>query len=159
MWWRARKARALLWHLFARSAWALSATVLASTTIESPALASVLSVGVVSASHCGGGHDRRRRGYDLCACAAWAQLATVVAGTTDVGAALASVRSVGVCSASHCVGGHDCSGRYSVFWSLVWRGLKNAPVVAGKSVKGAVLVSVRSVDLGSVSHLGGENDR
>jgi hypothetical protein len=51
--------RALLLTLFARSAWAQPATVvMPGTTAEGAALASVLSVGVGSASHCGGGHDR-----------------------------------------------------------------------------------------------------
>jgi hypothetical protein len=48
--------RALLWPLFARSAWAQSATVLAGTTSEAAALASVRLVGVGSTSHCGVGH-------------------------------------------------------------------------------------------------------
>jgi hypothetical protein len=48
----------LLWPLFARSAWAQTATVVAGTTGEGAALASVRSVSVGSDSHCGGGHDR-----------------------------------------------------------------------------------------------------
>jgi hypothetical protein len=50
--------RALLWLLFPRSAWAQTATVVAGTTVEGAALASVPSVGVGSASHCGVGDDR-----------------------------------------------------------------------------------------------------
>jgi hypothetical protein len=56
--------------------------VLAGTTGEGVALTSVSSVGVGSASSCGG-------------------------GTTGEGAALASVRLVGVGVASHCGAGHD----------------------------------------------------
>jgi hypothetical protein len=52
------------------------------TTGEGADPASVLLVGVGSASHCG-------------------------AGTTDDGAALGSVRLVGMGSASHCGGGHE----------------------------------------------------
>jgi hypothetical protein len=48
--------RALLWPLFARTAWSQTATVVADTTVEGAALASVRLVGVGSANHCGGGH-------------------------------------------------------------------------------------------------------
>jgi hypothetical protein len=78
LWWRLRDLRPLVWPLFARSAWAQPVTVVASTTGVGAQLASVRSVGVGSASHCGGGHD-----------------------------SLASVRSVGVGSVGHCGGGHD----------------------------------------------------
>jgi hypothetical protein len=47
--------KAPLWPLFAWSAWALTATVVAGTKVEGAALASVLSVCVVSGSLCGGG--------------------------------------------------------------------------------------------------------
>jgi hypothetical protein len=50
--------RALLWPMFAGSAWALTANMVAGTTGEGAALASVPSVGVGPTSHCGGGHDR-----------------------------------------------------------------------------------------------------
>jgi hypothetical protein len=50
--------RALLSPLFAPSAWAQSATVVAGTTDEGAALASVILVGVVSDSHCGSGNDK-----------------------------------------------------------------------------------------------------
>ena len=46
---------ALLWPLFGRSAWALSATVLAVTTGKGATLASVRFFGVGSSSHCSGG--------------------------------------------------------------------------------------------------------
>jgi hypothetical protein len=49
--------RALLWPLCLVGV-DQQATVLAGTTCESVALASVRLVGVGSASHCGGGHDR-----------------------------------------------------------------------------------------------------
>jgi hypothetical protein len=48
--------RALLWPLFAPSAWAQPATVVAGTTGKDAAVASVRRVSVGSASHCGGGH-------------------------------------------------------------------------------------------------------
>jgi hypothetical protein len=51
LWWRVRQVRALLRSLFSWSAWAQAATVLADTTGEGAALASVRLVGVVSASH------------------------------------------------------------------------------------------------------------
>jgi hypothetical protein len=44
--------------VFSRSAWAEPATVVAGTKIEVVALAYVRSVGVESARHCVGGHDR-----------------------------------------------------------------------------------------------------
>jgi hypothetical protein len=50
--------KALLWPLFACTTWSEAATVVAETTGEGPALASVRLVGVGSASHCVGGHDR-----------------------------------------------------------------------------------------------------
>ena len=74
--------RALLWPLFARSAWGQPAYVLVRTKDEGAAVASVLSVDVVSASPC-------------------------VGGTTDEGAACVTVFSVGEGSGIHCGGGHD----------------------------------------------------
>jgi hypothetical protein len=74
--------RALLCPLFAWSALAKSADVLAGTTGYGTALASVRLVGLFSGT-------------------------TVVADTTVEGAALASVRLVVVCQASLCVGGND----------------------------------------------------
>jgi hypothetical protein len=49
--------RALIWHLYARSAWAQQATVVAIMTGEGATLVSVPSVGVGSASHYVGGYD------------------------------------------------------------------------------------------------------
>jgi hypothetical protein len=49
--------RLLLWPLFARSAWALTATVVVDTTGEGADLASVSLVDLGSASHCGGRQD------------------------------------------------------------------------------------------------------
>ena len=57
LWWRARHLRALLCHLFARSAWAQPATAFAGSTGEVAALASVRWVGEGTGSHCSGGHD------------------------------------------------------------------------------------------------------
>jgi hypothetical protein len=125
--------RALLWTLFDRSAGVQPATVVAETTIEGAALASVRSVGVGTARHCGVGHDGRGRYSGLCsigrrglsqplwwrtrqvrallwplfARSAWSQLATVVSDTKGEDAALASVRLSGVGSTSHCSGVHD----------------------------------------------------
>jgi hypothetical protein len=107
--------------------------VVADTTCEVAALASVLSVGMVADSHCVGGHDKWGRFFGLCSLgrcsirqplcsrarnvmalfwhlfvlSVWAQPATVVAGTTGEGASQASVPSVGVGSFSHIGGGHD----------------------------------------------------
>jgi hypothetical protein len=50
--------RALFRPLFAWSAWVQQATVLAGTRGEIAALASHRLVGLVSASHCGGGIQR-----------------------------------------------------------------------------------------------------
>jgi hypothetical protein len=47
----------LHWPLSARSAWAQPATVVAGKTREGAVLASVRSVGMVSASDCAGGHE------------------------------------------------------------------------------------------------------
>jgi hypothetical protein len=108
--------RALVWPLFARSAWAQPATVVAGTIGEGPALASVRLVGVGSASQCGGGNYKCKlrqplwRGsrqvrallWPLIASSAWVQPATVVVGMTGEGASLASVRFVGVGSSRQC---------------------------------------------------------
>jgi hypothetical protein len=144
LFWWARLLRALLWPLFAVSAWALPATVEACTTGEDDALASVRSVGVGPAYHCRGVHDKRARCSGICsfgrrglcqllwwrerqvkalirpllARSSWVLPATVVAGTTFEGADLASARWVGVSSASHCVGGHVRCGRCSGLCSL-----------------------------------------
>jgi hypothetical protein len=58
--------RARLWPDFAREAWAQLATVMADTTGVGAAIASVVSDGVGSASHRGGGHDRWGRCSVLC---------------------------------------------------------------------------------------------
>jgi hypothetical protein len=50
--------RALLWHLFARSAWAHADTVVAGTTVAGAALASGPSFGVGSDNNSGGEHER-----------------------------------------------------------------------------------------------------
>jgi hypothetical protein len=57
LWWRKRQVKALLWPLFAWSAWAQPATLVAVTTGEGAALASVVFVAVGTASHCVGGQD------------------------------------------------------------------------------------------------------
>jgi hypothetical protein len=74
--------RALLWPIFAGWAWAQPATVMAGTTAEGVALATLLSVRVGSASHWGG-------------------------RATVEDAAVASVRLVGVGPDSHWFGGQD----------------------------------------------------
>jgi hypothetical protein len=50
--------RALLWPLFARSAWVQPATVVAGKTGEGADQASFRLVVVGSDSHCGSGHER-----------------------------------------------------------------------------------------------------
>jgi hypothetical protein len=127
----ARQRRALLGPLSSLSNWAQATTAVEGKTGEGAAMASLGSVGLGSASYCGGGHDRRGRYSILCsigrrwfsqamwwrarqvkaglcpliAWSAWVQPATVVADTSGEGVALAPVPSVGVGSASHCVGG------------------------------------------------------
>jgi hypothetical protein len=49
--------RALLWTMFAWSARAQAATVVACTKVEGADLAYVRLVGEGSAKHCGGGHE------------------------------------------------------------------------------------------------------
>jgi hypothetical protein len=80
--------RALVWPLFAWWSRDHTATVVAGTTGEVAALASVCLVGMGSASKCSG-------------------------GTKGEAAALASVRWVGVGSDSHYGGGNDGRGRFS----------------------------------------------
>jgi hypothetical protein len=58
--------RALLWPLFARSAWAQPANVVADTTGEGAALASVCLFGVVPDKYCDFGHDKSRRCSGFC---------------------------------------------------------------------------------------------
>jgi hypothetical protein len=111
----ALRVSALLCPLFDRLGWDQLDPVVASTTCEGAALASVRLDGVGSDSHCIGGHDKRVCCFwPLFAQWAWAQPDTVLVGTTIEGADLASVRSVGVGSARHCDSGHDwlvrCSG-------------------------------------------------
>jgi hypothetical protein len=57
-WLRTRQVRALLWPLFAGSAWDQPATVVAGSTVKSAAVASGRFVGMVTASHCEGGAER-----------------------------------------------------------------------------------------------------
>jgi hypothetical protein len=57
--------RELLWTQFARSAWTQTAAVVTGTIGEGASLASVRSVGLCSASHCGGGHEFSERSSGL----------------------------------------------------------------------------------------------
>jgi hypothetical protein len=119
--------KALLWPLFAWSAWGQPATVVAGTTFDGGALTSICLVVLCTASHCVGWHDMRercsgfsslgRRGlsqalwwraqllsallWPLFSWSAWDQPATEMAGRTGYGTALASVLWVGVGTASH----------------------------------------------------------
>jgi hypothetical protein len=77
---------ALLRPLFAPSAWAQAASVVAGMSHQGAALASVRLVGKGLDSRCGGGQH-------------------------NSGRCLAFVRLVGVGTASHCGGGHDRSER------------------------------------------------
>jgi hypothetical protein len=99
--------RALLWPLFARSAWDEPATVVAGTTREGAALASVRSVGLGSTSQCVCGKTGVGASLACVRLWAWALPANVVAGTTGDVAALVSVPSVGVGTVSHWVFWHD----------------------------------------------------
>jgi hypothetical protein len=58
MWWPAKQVRTLRWSLFAWSACAQPATVEAGKTGVDADLTSFLLIGVVTASRCGGEHDR-----------------------------------------------------------------------------------------------------
>jgi hypothetical protein len=152
LFWRARQVRALLWPLFARSAWAQPSPVLASRQVWALL-------------------------WPLFARSAWAQPDTVVAGTTGVGAALAFVRSFVVGSNCHCGGDHVRSGRCSGLCSLcrrcfrqpLWRLARHvkallwpiftwsaraqaATVVACTKVERAALAYVRLIGEGSASH-------
>jgi hypothetical protein len=99
-WWLTRQVRALLWPLFAQSAWAQAATWWFARQV-------------------------RALLWPLFDRSAWAQPATELAGTTVEGAALDSIRSFGVGSASDCGGGHDWFGHCSGLCSLVRRGLSH----------------------------------
>ena len=98
--------RVIIWPLFAPSAWQHQDTVVAGTTGEGAALASVRSADVDSEQLWRLERQFRALVCALFALSVWDQTTTVVAGTSDEVAALASVRSVGVVSASHCGGGH-----------------------------------------------------
>jgi hypothetical protein len=141
--------RALLWPLFDRSAWAQPATMAERRTLWDTALASVRSVVVRSASHCGGGHD----------CCGFDQ---------------ASVRSIGVGSASHRYGGSDRLGRFNGLCSLDRRDLIQPMWGLAHQVRAllcslfarsawchpaTVLSSDRMVGVGSAMHCGGGQDR
>jgi hypothetical protein len=119
--------------MFALSAWAQTATVVAGLRGEGDALASLRSVDVSSNSHRGSGHDKLgrccglsslgRRGlsqllwwparyvmailWPLLALPALAQPANTLAGMKVEGAVMLYVRFVGVSSARHCVGKHE----------------------------------------------------
>jgi hypothetical protein len=95
--------RALLWSLFAWSAWDQAATVL-----EAQLVWALL--------------------WPLIGWSVWAYQATVLAGTTGEGAGLISSRLVVVDSDSHCGGGHDRLGSCSGLCSLGRRGL-NQPML------------------------------
>jgi hypothetical protein len=101
LWRRERQEKALFWPLFHWSASAQTATDVAGTTIEGPALASVPLVGVC--------HSRQLRAL-VWPLFAWSSLdhpATVVAGTTHEGVVLTSVASVSVGTTINCGAGHD----------------------------------------------------
>jgi hypothetical protein len=55
--WLSQKLRALLWSLFALSAWAHTATVVSGTIVGSAALPSVRIIVLATDSHCTGGLD------------------------------------------------------------------------------------------------------
>jgi hypothetical protein len=104
--------RALLCPLFPRSAWNQPATVVAGTTSEGAALASV-PPGRRGLSQAQWWRERQVSAL-FCPLLAWsacAQTTTVLAGTTVEGAALASVSLFGVGTDNLCVGGNDTLGR------------------------------------------------
>ena len=86
------------------------ANVVAGTTSEGAALASVLSVGLGSGSLCDSETSGEGLVWPLFAWSALALSATEVAVTTDVGTGLASVRLITVGSGKHCDGGTTNDG-------------------------------------------------
>ena len=67
----ARQVKALIRPVIAWSAWAQPTTVVAVTTGEGAAVASVHSVGVGSGKHYGSGQDGRGRCFRLCSLCRW----------------------------------------------------------------------------------------
>jgi hypothetical protein len=124
--------RVRLIPLFAQLAWAQPATQEAGTICQDIALATVRSVGLVSARHLVSGHESLGRFSSFCSLglrgtshplwwlvlqvrallwslitwSAYSQRATVLAGTTFEGDSFDSIRLVGVGSENHCGGGH-----------------------------------------------------
>jgi hypothetical protein len=114
------KLRALLWPLFAWIAWVQTATLVAATKGEDAALAFVSLVGVGPGSNRGGlARQVRALLWHLFDSSAWAQLATVVAGMTGEEVVLASVRFVCMGSAGHC-GGEGLKVRARQVRALLW---------------------------------------
>jgi hypothetical protein len=130
--------RTLLWPLFARSAWAQPATVLAGTRIEDATLASFARstwlnhVSVILFDRSAWdqpvtvwrARQVREHFWPLFSWSAWVQPASEVAGLTGVCAALASVRSVGINTTTHCVVGQVWLGRFYGLCSLGLRALR-----------------------------------
>ena len=121
--------RALLCHPFALSAWSQPATVVAGTSGEGDAMASVRWFGVGSASHCVGGYE-------------------VESG------ALASVRLVGIGSASQF---WRIRQLRVPLWPLFHRSVLDQPasVLAGTTGEGVALASFRSFGFESANPHGG----
>jgi hypothetical protein len=152
----------------------LTQSLVASTKVQGASLVFVSLVGIGSASHFGGEHDRRGRSsglsslgrrwlshalwwrarqvkslpWPLLAWSAWAQPAYQLASTKAETVGLASVRSVVVGSARH------CDGRQRQVRALPWHlcslsaWAQPATVVAGTKAEGAALASVRLVRVG-----------
>jgi hypothetical protein len=185
LWWRKRQVMALLWPLFDLSGWAQSVPVVAGTSVEGAALATVRSVDVGSDSHCDGGHDMYGRcsglfslglrwiNQEVCwrtlqlralrkpllARATWAQPATVVAGTSVKGASLnsGSISRLGLSQTLWWRARVVRAVLLHLFATLAWA--QPAIVVAGTTGEGVALASVRLVGVGPESHCGGRQYR
>jgi hypothetical protein len=103
-----RHVRAQFRHLFCCSAWAQPATEVASTTGEGACVA--CSLDPLDPSRPLWWRVRKVKAllWPLFSPSAWAQLSTIVACMKNEVVAVAYVRSVGLGSARTCGGGYDC---------------------------------------------------
>jgi hypothetical protein len=145
---------ARLWPLFARSAWAQQATVVANTRDRVASLASVPLVGVGPARYRGGKWQGQVRAllWSLLSWSAWTQAATVVAGAKFESAALASFRLVGGGSANQVT-----TRLFPLFAWTAWD--QPATVMAGTTSVAAALATFHLVGMGLACQYGGGHDR
>jgi hypothetical protein len=150
---------ALLWPLFARSAWDHPATVVAGTMCEGAVLASVLLVYVVSYSHIGGWHDRSGRFCGLCSLGRrglrkplWWRALNLRVQLWPLFACRRGPREP--------LWWLSCQVRVLMWTLFAWLSwAQPSTVVAGKTGEGAAMTSVSFVVVVSNSHCGGGHDR